>query len=189
MSTGRERFELYRFHIRGLRFLISYLPVPIVLLILVPFRSLPGSIGALARYLIWSRRLGSLGDAVAFAYNIILKSPHNISIGDRCSIHDFCYFDGFGRISIGSDVSIAHGCSILSTNHRWEDHSVAIKYNKVIAAPVIVADDVWIGCGVRILAGVTIGPRSVIAAGAVVTRSLTGNALYAGIPARKVRDI
>ena len=100
-----------------------------------------------------------------------------------------CYIDGAGGIEIGNDVSIAHSSSILSTNHTWNDVTVPIKYNKETFSKVTIENDVWIGCGCRILAGVTLHERSVIAAGAVVTSTVESNSVYGGIPAKLIKKI
>ncbi|MFA7586645.1 MAG: acyltransferase [Novosphingobium sp.] len=189
MPSGREKFQRYKVLIRGLRRILSLFPTPMVSVVLLPFRSLRGPVGSLARYLVWSRRLGSLGEAVALAPGIVIKSPQNMAIGDRCSIHEFCYIDAMGGIRIGDDVAIAHNCSILSTNHAWDDPEVPIKYNAVKTAPVEIGNDVWIGCGVRILAGTKINERVVIAAGAVVRGELDSGFVYGGIPARKLKPL
>lgn len=52
-----------------------------------------------------------------------------------------------------------------------------------------IKDDVWVGAGVIILSGVTIGECSVIGAGAVVTKDVEPYTIVAGVPARKIRDI
>ena len=54
---------------------------------------------------------------------------------------------------------------------------------------VKIKDDVWIGAGVIILSGVTIGECSVIGAGAVVTKDVEPYTVVAGVPARKIKDI
>lgn len=52
-----------------------------------------------------------------------------------------------------------------------------------------IKDDVWIGAGVIILSGITIGECSVIGAGAVVTQDVEPYTVVAGVPARKIKDI
>lgn len=189
MSSGRERFRRYEVFIRVVRRFLLRFPGPVVTAVLLPFRTMSGSMGGLARYLHWSRHLGALGEVAYIAPGIAIKSPHNISIGDRFSIHEFCYLDALGGIRIGNDVAIAHGCSILSTNHTWDDQDIPIKYNLVKVAPVEIGDDVWIGCGVRILAGTKINHRVVVAAGSVVRGELKSGYIYGGIPAKRLKPL
>jgi acetyltransferase-like isoleucine patch superfamily enzyme len=58
-----------------------------------------------------------------------------------------------------------------------------------ITAPVIIQDRVWIGAGAKVLKGVTIGHDSIIAAGAVVTKSFPPHSLIGGVPARRIKEI
>lgn len=79
-------------------------------------------------------------------------------------------------------MSLAHATSILSSSHTWQDNSLPIKYNVVIKGPVTIGNDVWIGCGVRILSNVTIENRTIVAAGTVVNKNLPAHHLGAGVP-------
>ena len=56
-----------------------------------------------------------------------------------------------------------------------------------LIAPVVLEEDVWVGCGVRILKGVRIGKGAVIAANAVVNKDVPPYAIVAGVPARVIR--
>lgn len=60
---------------------------------------------------------------------------------------------------------------------------------RTMTAPVTIGDDVWLGAGVIVLPGVTIGDRSTVAAGSVVTRDIPPDCLAVGTPARVVRDL
>lgn len=189
MSNGREKFRRNRGFIRAIRSALSWLPTPLVKAVLLPLRPLGGDLGALRRYLLAARQFAKLGEACYFAPWCVIKSPDGIEVGDRFSLHEFCYLDATGRIRIGNDVAIAHSCSILTANHRWSDSHISIKYAPVELAAVEIGDDVWIGCGVRILAGTIIEPRVVVAAGAVVRGRLESGFLYAGVPARKIKPL
>ncbi|AZB23010.1 acyltransferase [Kaistella haifensis] len=112
-----------------------------------------------------------------------------MELGNNVSIHPMCYIDAAGGIKIGSNVSIAHSTTLISTNHTWDNVDLPIKYNPETFAEIIIEDDVWIGCGVRILAGVKIRRRSVVAAGAVVNKSFDNNALIGGVPAKFLKAI
>lgn len=189
MSSGREKYRRNRMFIQAMRTGLRCLPLPLARILLLPFRALPGGPGLLGRYLLASRQFAKLGEACYFAPSCVIKSPAKIEVGDRFSLHEFCYLDAVGGLRIGNDVAVAHGCSILTANHRWADPTIPIKYGPVEIAAVTIGDDVWIGCGVRILAGTIIERRVVVAAGAVVRGRLESGFLYAGVPARKVKKL
>jgi Acetyltransferase (isoleucine patch superfamily) len=131
----------------------------------------------------------SCGSSAYFGSMLTIKNPSLISIGDNFSAHEYCYIDGAGSITIGNNVSIAHNCSLVSFEHTWHDQSIPIKYNPTKRAPIIIGDDVWLGCGVRVLAGTIIEDRVVVAAGAVVKGKLDSGFLYAGVPAKKIKPL
>lgn len=141
------------------------------------------------RYMILKSLSKSCGDNVRIGKNVSVIAWNNLSIGSNVSIHDNCYIDANGVIEINDNVSIAHNTSILSTNHSWVNPNIPIKYNPTISGKVVIDSDVWIGCGCRILAGVIINSRSVVAAGAVVNKSIPINSVCGGVPAKLIKEI
>ncbi|PSW39087.1 acyltransferase [Photobacterium phosphoreum] len=133
--------------------------------------------------------VSSIGDNVYIGDNVTLKNAKKIKIGNNVSIHSNSYLDGAGNIDIGDDVSIAHNSSIISFEHTWEDKSRPIKYNNTILKPVFIDRDVWIGCGVRVLAGANIQTRSVVAAGSVVKGTIEPYTIVGGVPTKVIRRI
>ncbi|ALP39442.1 sugar O-acetyltransferase [Aeromonas schubertii] len=99
----------------------------------------------------------------------------NVTILDVCEVH------------IGSHVLLAPNVQIYTATHsmdyrdrrRWE----------AFGKPVHIGDDCWIGGGAILCPGVTIGPRSVIGAGAVVTRDIPADSVAVGNPARVIRTL
>jgi len=89
-------------------------------------------------------------------------------------------------------------CLVGKYDHNYEEVGVPIKESISIRSPQYhwkgrgletrIGDDVWIGLGSIVLSGVSIGEGSVIAAGSVVTRDVDEYAIYAGNPARKIRE-
>lgn len=125
--------------------------------------------------------------------NAVVLSPfhcdygYNIHIGDNFFANvNLVILDG-GRVTIGNNVFIAPNVGIYTAGHPLDtaDRRAGLEY----ARPIAIGDDVWIGAGVQILPGVTIGSRSVIGAGSVVTRDIPEGVLAFGNPCRVVRVI
>lgn len=93
-----------------------------------------------------------------------------------------CYLQGAGTIRFGDYVQLAPNVGILSANHDLYDQR---KYN---VEPIVIGDYSWIGMNSVVTAGVTLGPRTIVAAGAVVTKSFPdGYCVLAGVPAKVVK--
>ena len=102
------------------------------------------------------------------------------------------------RLTIGNHVNIGGNCTIMDTDVHQLDYLVRRGEKKadpdddstiVQSAPVTIEDDVWIGANCQILKGVTIGARSVIGAGSVVTKSIPADCIAAGNPCKVIRRI
>lgn len=107
----------------------------------------------------------------------------NLSIGPRSVINRDCYLDGRGGLSIGADVSISPGCSLITLTHDPHDPDFA-----VVPKPVSIGDHVWIGARAMILPGVEVGEGAVVGAGAVVTKPCAPYDIVAGNPARRIGE-
>lgn len=188
-SSGRDKFRKSRVVILICVKLVSILPrfIRVFLWDLTSRYSQVLFIGF--RYIILRSMIKRCGDNIRIGTNVQIINWEQLCIGSNVSIHANCYIDAAGGVEIGNEVSIAHNSSILSTNHQWDDVSIPIKYNKVIFDKVVINDDVWIGCGCRILAGVVILQRSIIAAGAVVNKNIDSHVIVGGVPAKKIKDI
>lgn len=113
-------------------------------------------------------------------------SGHRVVIGDDTFINIGCLFDSAAQITIGHDVHVGPGAAFLTSAHDIGPTSRRAGENRPRA--ITVHDGVWIGARAVIMPGVTIGRGSVIAAGAIVTRDTEPDAIYAGVPARRVRS-
>ena len=154
---------------------------------LVLVRHCPTSLGVALRYPLVRRLAKSCGDCVAVFEGAYLYNLENVEFGDNISIHPMCYVDGTGGLSVGSNVSIAHATTIMTTEHDYTQLEVPIREAPGTLHPVAIGDDVWIGSGARILAGVSVGDRVVVGAGAVVTKDIPSHTISVGVPARPLR--
>lgn len=89
----------------------------------------------------------------------------------------------FSSIEIGAGSMIGEYSSIRDANHRFAG-SHALRSSGHTAKPIRIGTNVWIGRGVTVLAGVSIGDRAVVGANAVVTRDVAPGSVVAGVPAR-----
>ena len=110
-----------------------------------------------------------------------------ISIGDNTFINMGATMLDNAPITIGNNVLIGPNAQFYRPTHslnykqrrNWECSSL----------PIVVEDDVWIGGNVVICQGVTIGARSVIAAGSVVTKDVPPDTLVGGTPAKTIKEL
>ncbi len=113
--------------------------------------------------------------------------PVPVSIGRDCYIGFQSTFEASGAIEIGDRVYIAHRVSILTATHELGDHLQ--RAGPQVRKPVRIGDGCWLGTDVTVLPGVSIGDGCVIAAGAVVVSDCAPDGLYAGVPARRIREL
>ena len=131
------------------------------------------------------------GEGVIIEAGFHCDYGNQITIGDRTFININCtVLDApidEGVITIGSDCLIGPNVQLLAVSHAVEPKQRLQKEN--FATPISIGNNVWIGAGAIVLAGITIGDNSVIGAGSVVTKDVTANTVVAGNPAQKIRDI
>jgi acetyltransferase-like isoleucine patch superfamily enzyme len=117
------------------------------------------------------------------------KGLWNLSIGDGSSIpKGSVFYCTEAPLTIGKKVIFGPNPTIITGDHRIDiigkyimDCNEKLPQND---APVVIEDDVWCGANVTILKGVTIGRGTVIAAGAVVTKSCPPYSIVGGVPAK-----
>lgn len=104
-----------------------------------------------------------IGKNVSIGFNVTMMSAANITIEDN--------------------VKLAANVQLLANNHDLYDRE------KLIASPIVIKNNAWLGAGVTVLPGITIGENAVVGAGAVVTKDVPANTVVAGVPARILRKI
>jgi len=117
--------------------------------------------------------------------------PQHMEIGDNTSISSYTTIYAAFGVKIGKNCLISSNCGISSYNHitksfnRHDDVEEDSKYSK----SVVIGDNVWIGMNACVLPGVTIGDNSIIGSGSIVTKNVPCNEIWAGNPARFLKNI
>jgi len=142
----------------------------------------------------WLRMLGArIGSGVVLHdvrfFNLYRRGLSGLAVGDDCFLGDECLLDLAEGIVLGAQVTLAERVLVLThTNVGYKDHPLQ-KHFPASAAPVRIDSGSFVGAGVTLLPGITIGAGSFVAAGAVVTADVPPRALVAGVPARQVRAL
>lgn len=90
-----------------------------------------------------------------------------------------------GGITLEDDVLIGPKVSLITESHPLDP----IERKSLLAKPVVVKRNAWIGAGAIILPGVTVGENAVVAAGSVVNKDVAANTVVAGVPAKVVKTL
>ena len=109
----------------------------------------------------------------------------NIRLGKDVFINKSCMFVDLGGIELEDKVLIGPDVKILSVNHPLDSKN----RRGVILKGVKIKRNAWLGAGVTVCPGVTIGENSVIGAGSVVTKDVPNDTVYAGVPAKFIKNI
>jgi maltose O-acetyltransferase len=129
---------------------------------------------------------GKGGDSASVQPPFFCDYGSNIELGEKVFFNFNCIVLDVCKITIGDYSQFGSGVQILTPLHPLN----AAERRKVeYGAPVTIGEDVWVGSGAIILPGVTIGSRTVVGAGSVVTRSLPEDVLAVGNPCRVIREI
>ena len=112
---------------------------------------------------------------------------NGISIGRNVFVNYNCTMLDGGNITIGDNVKIGPNCQLYTPQHPI-DH-VARRKSIETAYPVTIGEDTWLGGGVIVCPGVTIGKRCIIGAGSAVTKDIPDDCMAAGNPARVIREL
>lgn len=155
----------------------------------------------------------SCGMRLKIGHEVYIRNPHMVSVGRNVTIehHTSLFINPIGgtaeiiigdnvilgkyndfgcsnKIIIGNDVITAPFVHITDRDHSYEDITVPIMYQSANSkGAVVIKDGTWLGFGVQIMSGVTIGKQSVIAAGSIVTKDIPDYCVAVGNPARVIK--
>ena len=134
---------------------------------------------------LWHKNIGVYGIPNIHSYK-------NIRFGKYCTINPNVYIQGSGGVFLGDYVTLSRDVKILTVGidtTGYKDSCLSpVRLHKL--QQVNISEGVWLGAGAMVMPGVTIAPRIIVAAGAVVTHNLDKEGwLYAGVPAKPIREL
>lgn len=131
--------------------------------------------------------LGHVGEGTEIRPPIYVDYGSHTRIGDRCFVNFGLVALDVTSIDIGDDVLIGPNVQLLTATHPLEPSPRRARWES--ARPIAIGDNVWLGGGVIVCPGVTIGDDTVVGAGSVVVRDLPAGVVAVGSPARVVRAL
>ena len=151
----------------------------------IPMQPMPGyKIGYALRRFVVKRLLGDwCGKNVIVKNKAYFGNGSRLKVGNRSQLGQNCRLNG--TISIGDDCLMGPDVIMMATSHEFCDVSMPMnRQGERPEKPISIGNDVWIGTRVIILPGVSIGNQSIVAAGAVVTKSFPPRSIIGGVPAK-----
>jgi acetyltransferase-like isoleucine patch superfamily enzyme len=145
------------------------------------------------------RAFGALvGDQTTFKGSLIIDNAYGdknsagdfsyLKIGNNCYVGDYVYFDLSNKIEFENNVVISAQASFITHADCNRSEYLAKKFPRK-CHKLTIENGVWIGFRATILAGVTVGHQSVIGAHALVRKNVEPKVVYAGIPAKKIKNL
>ena len=112
----------------------------------------------------------------------------SLVIGNNVHLSKHCCIGCSNKVILEDDVRLAPYCHITDRNHTYSDVNIPIwKQISESPGPVIIGAQTWLGFGVQVMPGVTIGRHCVIAAGSIITKDIPDYCVAVGSPARVVK--
>ena len=124
--------------------------------------------------------------SVVFA-GLRFSGPGRLVVGANSFISDDCLIDCSADVTIGDRVDLAAGVRLITAGHDYTDARRRAGARR--DAAIHIDDGAWLGAGAMVLGGVRVGADVVVAAGAVVTCDCLPHGLYAGVPARRIKEL
>lgn len=127
------------------------------------------------------------GKNLQIAKNVTINMHRNCIIGNDVYIAHNCWINATGGLYINDQVIISPNVIIATTKHQYIDGVVSNIHSS--NAPINIGKGTWIAGNSTIILGVDIGKGVIIGAGSVVTKNLNDYTLYAGTPAKYIKDL
>lgn len=150
------------------------------------FNAIPAA-RAHARRVVLDSLLGGFGDGAEILPPFRCDYGYTTTIGDRTFINYGAIVLDCAPVTIGSDVQLGPGVQLLAATHPLDAATRRSRWES--ALPIAIGNGAWLGGGVIVCPGVSIGEDAVVGAGSVVTREIPARVLAVGSPCRVIRDL
>jgi acetyltransferase-like isoleucine patch superfamily enzyme len=137
------------------------------------------------RYEYWKQELGAVGWGTHFYGSVHVIRPHRVFVGNRTTFNQGVTIVAREPVIIGDHCRLSTHVVLHTTGLLTESRRPPYQH---YARPIVIQDGVWLGSGVQVMPGVTVGHHSVVAAGAVVTKDLPPHSLAGGVPAEPLKQ-
>ena len=130
------------------------------------------------------------GSGVRVRSKCFFDKIRNIELKDNCFVNRGCQFHtgpATGKITIGENTCLAMNVTMVCISHKIGGSEKRAGEHEYL--DINIGNGCWICANALILPGVTIGDGCVVAAGSVVTSDCEPNCLYAGVPAKKIKEL
>lgn len=150
-------------------------------------------------------RISKSAHNVAFGHNVVFNNYNDAGWNSKCAIWvregaTLCIGNNAGlngvlvyasnSVHIGDNVCVGGGTRIMDTDFHPLDYNARKNgIEGTYSAPIVIENDVFVGTECLILKGVTIGARSIVAAGSVVTKNIPSDEVWGGNPAHFIRSL
>ena len=124
-----------------------------------------------------------IGTGAYLKPGIKVKFPWYLTVGDHCWLGEDVWIDNLAAVTIGSHVCVSQGAYLCTGNHDWSSANM-----KLFRKPITLHDGCWVGARAVIGPGTVVEAGAVATAGSVVTRNIPAGEIWAGNPARYLRD-
>jgi putative colanic acid biosynthesis acetyltransferase WcaF len=130
------------------------------------------------------RRFGAtLGQGIRIKPGVRIKFPWRLTIGNHCWIGEDTWIDNLAPVTIADNVCLSQGVYLCTGNHDWTDPHFGLRLGTIH-----LEDSCWIAAQSVIGPGVTVGHGAILTLGSVTAQSLQPMTIYAGNPARPIKQ-
>lgn len=136
---------------------------------------------------LFTELLGGFGEGAEIRPPFRCDYGYQTTVGARTFVNFGLVVLDVATVTVGEDVQIGPNVQLLTATHPLEPGPRRDKWEA--ADPIVIGDNVWLGGGVIVCPGVTIGENTVVGAGSVVVASLPPNVVAVGTPARAIRQL